>query len=239
MKRHPLSPDNKYCFAKAASTHQDKNSIESCPAKAASTHDDKVFIESDHGCSNHDSPFNVSPDNDAFLHPSHSKNSPSVPSFPGLRKDSVYKYDPSIDKRGYFNRRLSYNIPIPPDFQLPPRSEIGINILKLELMLFIIKHFLPPTRFDAIMAWEKKARQDAGYKCNSPKHSTLKQRLDISIPPTLHGGLVITKVFSTEELEVDEPVTLFYFDLIKLLKVKFPNPFMKNFVCYPQLKRTN
>ena len=89
------------------------------------------------------------------------------------------------------------------------------------------------------MAWAKKA-QDAGYKFDSPKHSTLKQRLDISIPPTLHGSVVRTKVFSAEELNVYEPVTLFYFDPIELLKVKFRNPnLLKNFVCYPQLKITN
>ena len=71
------------------------------------------------------------------------------------------------------------------------------------------------------MAWAKKA-QDAGYKFDSPKHSTLKQRLDISIPPTLHGGVVRTKVFSAKELDVDEPVTLFYFDPIGTTQGKVP-----------------
>ncbi len=96
IKRHPLSPNNKYCLAKAASTHGDEDSIESSPAKAASIHGDKDSLESDHGCLDRDTPFNNLPDNDIFPHPRHSKNHPSKPSFPGHSKGSVNKYDPSM-----------------------------------------------------------------------------------------------------------------------------------------------
>ena len=127
MKRHILSPEDK-CY----------------PAKGASNHEDEAARESDHGCSNHDICLDDLTDNVSFPPPRLSKNCPSVSSFPSLRKESVYKYNPSINKCGYFDWRLSYNMSIPTGSNSPQRSDIAMNTLELELMLFINEYFLPP-----------------------------------------------------------------------------------------------
>ena len=65
--------------------------------------------------------------------------------------------------------------------------------IELELMIFINEHFLSPSIYDDIMKWARKA-YTSNYTFESPCHRTLKKRLDVSLPPALHGGVVQRQV---------------------------------------------
>ena len=67
--------------------------------------------------------------------------------------------------------------------------------IELELMLFLNENYLPPVYFDHLMKWLFKAKAmkyfDGRYQ--APSYKNLKKRKDISFPPTLAGGQLLTK----------------------------------------------
>ena len=83
---------------------------------------------------------------------------------------------------------------------------------ELELMLFINKNFLSPSIFDKVMTWACSATAE-GYKFNSPSYSTLKIQMNYTLPNTINGGGLKSKViFLPDEVESDLPVTMWYFE---------------------------
>ena len=83
---------------------------------------------------------------------------------------------------------------------------------ELELMLFINKNFLSPSIFDKVMKWAHSATAE-GYKFDSPSYSTLKKQMNYTFPNTINGcGLKSKVVFLPEEVGLDLPVTMWYFE---------------------------
>ena len=158
--------------------------------------------------------------------------------FDGLKEGTHYEADLHKSSKSTIDARLSFNLPSPRELQLPAASELTMSPIELELMLFINDNFLPPSMFDSLMCWARRA-MESGYQFNAPTHRTLQKRLNEVFPPNLYGGKVLSKLFSAEELELDQSITLFYFDPLELIGAKLRDPsFMKDFVCFPEIKRT-
>jgi len=67
----------------------------------------------------------------------------------------------------------SKHIPLPSySLSIPSRETLAMEPIELELILFINKHFLPPSYFDHIMNWAFKARDDGYFqkKQRAPSH---------------------------------------------------------------------
>ena len=76
--------------------------------------------------------------------------------------------------------------------------------------------------------------------CQAPSYQTLKKRMDISFPPTLAGGQLLTK-----QIQIDNnsnmiiPRTLHYFEPVQLMAgLLRDSDIMQHFVCHPQVKLT-
>ena len=72
----------------------------------------------------------------------------------------------------------SKHIPLPSySLSIPSRETLAMEPIELELILFINKHFLPPSYLDHIMNWAFKARDDGYFqkKQHAPSHQTLKK----------------------------------------------------------------
>ena len=75
----------------------------------------------------------------------------------------------------------------------------------------------------------------------APSYQTLKKRMDISFPPTLAGGQLLTK-----QIKIDNnsnmiiPRTLYYyFEPVQLMAgLLRDSDIMQHFVCHPQVKLT-
>ena len=140
------------------------------------------------------------------------------------------------DSRGYIPD-ASKSIPLPAEMKLPACHKIGMHPLELELMLFIHDNNLPPSLYDGIIKWAKKANE-SGYDFGSRTHQSLKKQLDSVLPPSLHGGSLLSRVFKGSRPD-EAPVKLWYFDPLTLIARAMRDPvIMKHFICYPQTKRT-
>ena len=170
-------------------------------------------------------------------HSSKKQRMPEVFKHVGLN-GKEYCYDSEkIDTRGFLPA-VSIELPLPPQFNLPSVDKIGMNPVELELMVFIHEHNLPPSLYDGIMKWARKSHE-SGYCFGSRTQQTLKRQLDSALPSSLHGGDILSKKFDAGRPD-DAPITLWYFDPIQLIARAMRDPFvMKDFICFPQMKRTN
>ena len=71
--------------------------------------------------------------------------------------------------------------------------------------------FLSPSIFDKVMQLACSATAD-GYKFDAPSYSTLKKQMDFTIPNTINGGALKSKIFLPHEVGSDLPVTMWYFE---------------------------
>ena len=130
--------------------------------------------------------------------------------FNGLNGGKFY-YNSSQDKIGFIPHNI-YDIPVPPQFQIPSSCKLNMSPHELELMLFINENFLSPSIFDKVMKWARSATAE-GYKFDSPSYSTLKKQMNYTFPNTNNaGGLKSKVVFLPEEVGSDLTLTMWYFE---------------------------
>ena len=189
---------------------------------------------------------NIFNDSSDMFEVGNDSRSPSLPAnisdvkvfkFDGLKEGTHYEADLHKSSKSTIDARFSFNLPSPQELQLPTASKLTMSPIELELMLFINDNFLPSSMFDSLMSWACQA-MESGYQFNAPTHPLQKRRNEV-FPPNLYGGKVLSKLFSAEELELDQSVTLFYFNPLELIGAKLRDPsFMKDFACFPKIKRT-
>ena len=158
----------------------------------------------------------------------------------GLNSETM-QYSDFQDRTGFLPEN-AMEMPLPPQFQLPSKHSLNMHPIELELMLFLNENYLPPVYFDHLMKWLFKAKAmkyfDGRYQ--APSYQTLKKRMDISFPPTLAGGQLLTK-----QIKIDNnsnmiiPRTLHYFEPVQLMAgLLRDSDIMQHFVCHPQVKLT-
>ena len=151
------------------------------------------------------------------------------------------QYSDFQDHTGFLPEN-AMEMPLPPQFQLPSKHSLNMHPIELKLMLFLNEKNLPPVYFDHLMKWLFKAKAmkyfDGRYQ--APYYQTWKKHMDISFPPTLAGGQLLTK-----QIKIDNnsnmiiPRTLHYFEPVQLMAgLLRDSDIMQHFVCHPQVKLT-
>jgi hypothetical protein len=189
---YPMGVDNKSTFYHGDDDMHDNND----------SSNSKV-VDNDSNCLRDTSDSNES---SSFLRDSSSTHGDSKVYFNGLNGCKFY-CNSSQDKIGFIPHNTD-DIPVPPHFKRPSSCQLNMTPHELEHMLFINENFLSPSIFDKVMKWVCSATAE-GYKFNSPIYSTLKKQMNYTIPNTVNGGGLKSKViFLPEEVGSDLPVTM-------------------------------